>query len=282
MRDVTLAKEVSEKGFAMITTDFVPGSPCWLDLGVPDGTAAARFYGAVFGWEIEPWGTESPEAEGYGFLKLNGRTVGGLGPLTEEGARPAWMIYFHTPDVEATAEAVRRLGGTVRMDPMDVDDAGRMAQFTDPQGGEFAVWQPGKMPGLEVVSEPGSLAWTELYTSDTDAATAFYGELFGWTTSVHPLPAGDGPYLMVTPPGVEDDRMHGGMMQLPPEHLTRNGGRAYWHPVFESTDCDATVAKVAEHGGRVVMGPEDAEMVGRLAVVLDPFGADFVVLTPEG
>jgi predicted enzyme related to lactoylglutathione lyase len=28
------------------------------------------------------------------------------------------------------------------------------------------------------------------------------------------------------------------------------------------------------------MGPEDAEGVGRLAVCVDPAGADFVVLTP--
>lgn len=34
------------------------------------------------------------------------------------------------------------------------------------------------------------------------------------------------------------------------------------------------------NGGRVQMGPQDAEGVGRLAVCLDPANADFVVLTP--
>lgn len=40
----------------MITTDFVPGSPCWLDLGAPDVRAAAAFYGTVLGWEYESMG----------------------------------------------------------------------------------------------------------------------------------------------------------------------------------------------------------------------------------
>ena len=35
-----------------------------------------------------------------------------------------------------------------------------------------------------------------------------------------------------------------------------------------------------ENGGTVQMGPVDAEGVGRMALCLDPFKADFVLLTP--
>lgn len=34
----------------MLSTDYVPGAPNWVDLGTPDVDAAAAFYGAVFGW----------------------------------------------------------------------------------------------------------------------------------------------------------------------------------------------------------------------------------------
>lgn len=261
----------------MITTDFVPGSPCWLDLGAPDVASAAAFYGSVFGWEFQSYG---PEAGGYGVLRRDGKTVGAIGQLTEEGARSAWMIYFKTTDADATAGAVERSGGTVRVAPLDADGEGRMAQFTDPLGGQFAVWQPGKMQGLDAVDEPGSLSWIELYTTDAAAAKEFYGNLFGWQTEDIPLPGGGGTYSLITPSGLPQERMHGGMMQLPAEHLALTGGRPYWHPVFAVTDCDATVAKVTENGGSVQMGPEDAEGVGRLAVCLDPAGADFVVLKP--
>lgn len=75
--------------------------------------------------------------------------------------------------------------------------------------------------------------------------------------------------------------MHGGLMQLPPDQLPQSDGGAYWHPVFGTDDCDATLGRVREAGGSVLMGPEDAEGVGRLAVCTDPAGAEFVVLRPE-
>lgn len=261
----------------MITTDYVPGSPCWLDLGAPDVAAAARFYGSVFGWELDP---PEPEADGYGIFRLGGKSVGGLGPLTESGARSAWMIYFQTPDAEATAAAVERSGGSVRVAPFAPDDEGRMTQLTDPQGGQFAVWQPGTMRGLESVDAPGSLCWTELYTTDAAAAKEFYSFLFGWQTQDMPLPGDGGTYTVVTPADLGPERAQGGIMGLPADHLALAGGRPYWHPVFAVADCDATVAKVTEGGGSVQMGPVDMPDVGRLAVCLDPSGADFVALAP--
>lgn len=261
----------------MITTDFAVGSPCWLDLAVPDAAAAKAFYGGVFGWTFQPFGSGEEE---FGFFQSDGKTVAALGPL-EKGARSAWMIYFSTPDVDAATAKVRSTGGTVRVDPFDVGDHGRMAQYSDPQGGQFAAWQPGKTPGLEVVDEPGSLMWVELYTTDSSSAKQFYGGLFDWAFSDMPMPGdGAGTYTIIGPSGAPQERMHGGLMQVEAETLGLAGGRPYWHPVFHSTDCDATIAKVNELGGSVAMGPADAEGVGRMAVCLDPFGADFVVLRP--
>jgi predicted enzyme related to lactoylglutathione lyase len=277
---VTLGAQDPPKGsITMITTEYVPGSPCWLDLGAPDVPAAAAFYGAVLGWDYESMG-ESEDFEG-GMFKKDGKIVAGLGKLTEEGARSAWMLYYCVSDADATTQAVQEAGGTVRVAPMDLDDWGRMAQYSDPLGGQFAVWQPGTNKGLELVDQPGSLSWTELYTSDAAGAREFYGALFGWQFSDMPLPGDAGAYTLITPSGLPEDRMHGGLMQLRKEDLTLTGGRPYWHPVFAVEDCDAAVAEVAGNGGTVQMGPEDMEGVGRLAVCLDPAGADFVVLTPS-
>ncbi|MEV5972236.1 VOC family protein [Streptomyces sp. NPDC051921] len=264
----------------MITTDFVHGSPCWLDLGAPDVRAAAAFYGSVFGWEYEPMG-DGEEAEG-GMFRKDGKVVAGLGKLTEKGARSAWMIYYTVPDAEATTRAVERAGGTVRVAPRDFDESGRMAQYSDPLGGQFAVWQPGSIKGADLVDETGSLSWTELYTPDAAGAKQFYGDVFGWWFSDMELPGGGGTYSLITPAGLPEERMHGGLMEMAAEDLTLTKGRPSWHPVFNVDDCDAAVARVTENGGSVQMGPEDAEGVGRLAVCLDPSDADFVVLTPTG
>ncbi|MEJ8669285.1 MULTISPECIES: VOC family protein [unclassified Streptomyces] len=263
----------------MITTDLAPGSPCWIDLGAPDVRAAAAFYGAVLGWEYESMG-EGGDMEG-GMFKKDGKTVAGLGKLTEEGARSAWMIYYAVTDADATTQTVERAGGTVRVPPRDLDDWGRMAQYDDPRGGQFAVWQPGKNSGFELADETGSLSWTELYTTDAAGAKEFYSGVFGWQFSDMPMPGGGGgAYTLITPAGQPEERMQGGLMELPVENLVLAGGRPYWHPVFNVTDCDAAVAKVTGNGGSVQMGPDDAEGVGRLAVCVDPSNADFVVLTP--
>ena len=80
-------------------------------------------------------------------LTLDGKTVAAVGPLMEQGATPSWTLYFQTQDANATAEAVRQAGGAVRADPFDVFTQGRMGQFSDPSGGNFAVWQPGDTKG---------------------------------------------------------------------------------------------------------------------------------------
>lgn len=262
----------------MISTAFRAGAPGWIDLGTPDIDTTARFYGSVFGWEFRSFG---PEMGNYGFLLKDGKVIGGLGPLTEEGARSAWMIYFDTADVEATTHAVERSGGTVRMPPTEPAEEGRMAQFTDPQGGQSAAWQPGTMPSMELVNAPGSLLWTELYTTDADAAKRFYGSVFGWETTDTSMPGGEGTYSMISPAGGGEELMQGGLFQLDGRDLPQSGGRAYWHPVFHVEDCDTTVAAVRDNGGTVEMGPEDAEGVGRIAVCTDPAGAEFVLLTPS-
>lgn len=182
----------------MITTDFAPGSPCWLDLGAPDVAAAAAFYGAVLGWDYESMG-EGEDMDG-GMFRKDGKIVAGLGKLTEQGARSAWMIYYRVTDAGATAEAVESRGGTVRVAPRDYGEWGRMAQFSDPLGGQFAVWQPGKDQGFALVDEPGSLSWTELYTTDAAAAKDFYGHVLGWWFSDMELPGGAGTYSSSPPP----------------------------------------------------------------------------------
>ncbi|MGD3109673.1 VOC family protein [Streptomyces sp. YGL11-2] len=263
----------------MITTDFVPGSPCWLDLGAPDVRAATAFYGAVFGWEAAAYGDQ--EEGGYTLFRLGGKAVAAVGPLPEAGARPAWTVYFHTPDAAATAEAVRQAGGEVHTPPTAVGAGdGHYALFTDPQGARFAVWQPAAYPGFEAADGPGELSWTELYTTDGAAARSFYGSVLGWSAQDVPLPGGQGgTYTLLTPASCGEERMHGGLMEVP--EMFRDGGTPYWHPVFGSADCDATATLVKDHGGAVHMGPHTAEGVGRMAVCTDPAGAEFVVLAPE-
>lgn len=257
----------------MLSTDFVFGAPNWIDLGVPDSAAAAAFYGALLGWQLQDAG---PDSGGYGFFTHEGAMVGAVGPLAEEGARPAWTIYFQTSDADATAEAVGKAGGAVRVAPFDVFEEGRTAAFTDPTGAQFGVWQPGNTRGLDAVTRPGSLAWTELHTSDAAAAKDFYGDVFGWQVRDEPM---DGfTYTVARPRGGGDGSDQAGIMQMSQE-MAAGGAVSMWQPYFEVADCDAVCAKAAELGASVYMGAETVEGVGRLAAFADPFGAAFAIIT---
>jgi predicted enzyme related to lactoylglutathione lyase len=260
----------------MLTTDFVAGSPNWVDLGSPDTAASAAFYTSLFGWEYQSAG---PDAGGYGFFTLDGKSVGAVGPLSDEDARPAWTVYFNTPDANDTTKAVEAAGGTVRVPPMDVFSEGRMAAYTDPTGAEFAVWQPGDTKGLGVVTVVNTLAWTELYTPDAEAAKRFYADVFGWVSHEHDM-GGGMIYTTVTPSTGGDNSGQGGIMQISPE-MAAGGLTPRWGIYIEVADSDATVAKAVELGATVLMGPESMEGVGRFAALLDPHGAPFSVITSE-
>ncbi|MFJ4779259.1 VOC family protein [Streptomyces sp. NPDC088762] len=256
----------------MLGTDFRTGSPNWLDLGSPDTAVAVEFYDNVLGWDYVSAG---PDAGGYGFFQLDGKTVAALGPLTEEGARSAWMVHFNTPDIQASAEAVKSGGGTLRMEPMDVMGEGWLAQCTDPQGAQFAMWQPGKTAGLGLASAENTLVWVELHVPDPEAALGFYSALFGWRHTEMEAP-GMTYRVLSTADGDQQDASFGG---IAPQQ--GQGEPSRWTPYFHVPDVDATAAAATANGGSVVMPASDVPEVGRIAWLADPAGAVFALLKPD-
>ncbi|MCX4704959.1 VOC family protein [Streptomyces sp. NBC_01373] len=255
----------------MLTTRYVTGAPNWLDLGTPDIEGASSFYGSLFGWQFRSGG---PEAGGYGFFQLDGRTAAGGMQTTPEQGPPSWTVYFQTPDADATAKAAEHTHGSVLLQPMDVMDRGRMGILADHAGVTFGIWQPAATKGLDVVQEQGSLCWLELYTPDLPAAAGFYHGLFGWETSA--LTFAGGTYTTVHPSGTEPDAMFGGIVPLEDDPTKAAAGA--WLPYFEVPDTDAAVSTAQERGGTVRLPATDLEDVGRIAELADPYGARFAVI----
>ena len=242
-------------------TSYAPGTPSWVDIGVPDTAAAAAFYGGLFGWAHEDMG---PDAGGYGMFKLRGLDVAGVGPQQMLDAPPFWTVYMSVTDVDATAALVTANGGSVVAPPMDVFESGRMAVFQDPAGTFFSAWQPKEHIGCQLVNEPGSFGWNELSTADLGASRAFYAQVFGWTVD-----EGTGTFSI-------DGNMVCGA------HEAGEGEFPSWSVWFTVADCDASVATATELGGSVVMPPNDMDF-GRGAMVADPAGAVFglAAVNPE-
>jgi predicted enzyme related to lactoylglutathione lyase len=244
------------------------GTPAWVDLQVPDVTGALSFYCGLFGWDPGPEGP--PEIGGYRMPRLGGATVAGIGPVMQAGAPPAWTLHFAADDVDAVAARIAAHGGAVLAGPMDVLDAVRMGVFADPAGAVFGITQLRRQGGLEAVNMPGAFAWAELATSDLGGARAFYPAIL---------------------PGVSEKRWSGGFEY----HLLVSAGkevagmfalagsemRPVWTISFQATDVAATATRAVEAGAEVTMGPTTTPGVGTWAVLRDPQGAVFGLLTPS-
>jgi len=247
------------------------GVPSWIDHSSPDPAKASEFYRALFGWDIMEGG---PEYGGYNLATKGGRNVAGIGPQMGGPGPSYWATYVNVDSADDVMEKVRAHGGTVIVEPMDVMDQGRMGVLADPAGALIGIWQPGSMKGAGLVNEPGTLGWNELVTSDVEGSLAFYGAVFGWGHASH-----EG-----GPPGGYTEwkvggRTMGGMMAKPPGMPA--GVPSYWGVYFVVSDVDATVAKATELGGSVFLPAFDSPQ-GRLAGIVDPFGAMFSVINPTG
>ena len=253
------------------TDPWPAGTPCWVDLSVPDVEAAVAFYADVIGWTFVDTG---PDYGGYQIAQMDGRAASGVGPIMQEGQPSAWTVYLASDDVEATAKLIGEHGGSIFAGPMDIADNGRMLIAADPTGGVFGVWQQTGMIGSAVVDEPGAFVWDDARLHDVEAGKRFYADVFGFRYAPLGPDVGGGPADYETfsvgndPAGDRPAGGIGGMMGAPP------GTPSHWLAYFTVADVDASVEAVGDGGGTVLRVPEDTPF-GRIGVVTDPFGAVF-------
>jgi len=116
----------------------------------------------------------------------------------------------------------------------------------------------------------GVISWSELTTSDVDAAKAFYGQLFGW--SFENVPMEDMTYAIAKTNGEEV----AGMMTIPPEAGQMPPA---WTTYVTVDDVDAAAEKAVKLGGKIYVPPQDIPEVGRFCVIRDPQGAYISMIT---
>lgn len=119
----------------------------------------------------------------------------------------------------------------------------------------------------------GRFIWYELITPDVAGAKRFYGDVVGWT--FQDMPGSDMTYSVASANG---DGL-GGLTTIPPEAKAM-GAPPSWSGYVCVDDCDATAEKIKARGGQVIRAPDDIPDIGRFAVVADPFGAVFEIMTP--
>ncbi len=248
-----------------------PGMFCWVELATKDGPAAKKFYTSLFDWGVNDIPSE---AGTYSMVEKKGKEAGALYELgpQQKGVPPHWNSYICVESADDTAAKAKKLGGKVILEPFDVMEHGRMANIQDPTGAVFSVWQPKEHIGAQIVNEPGSFCWNELYTTYSKKAWDFYSNLFGWSREPMQTPTGE--YTIFK----KGDAQAAGMMQISKE---MGATPPHWMVYFAVDDSDRTVEQAKGMGAQVMVPPTNIPNIGRFAVLNDPQGADFAVIRLE-
>src|SRR5690349_10793866 len=119
----------------------------------------------------------------------------------------------------------------------------------------------------------GRHVWSELMTTDTKSAEAFYDKVVGWTSE--PFPQSPMPYTAFKPRG-GGSNVAGLMpqpagMNMPP----------FWSLYIAVPDFAEAVDNVKRLGGTTMSDVIDVPTVGRMQMLKDPQGAAFYVIQPE-
>ncbi len=116
---------------------------------------------------------------------------------------------------------------------------------------------------------PNALCHFELITNDPQKCKAFYGALFDWQFDDKSMPG----YTLINA-GADPT---GGIMPKPPD-----APGACSNVYFSVDDIDATLAKVIEQDGKVLVPKTAIPGVGNFAIFADPEGIPVGIMQPQG
>jgi predicted enzyme related to lactoylglutathione lyase len=117
----------------------------------------------------------------------------------------------------------------------------------------------------------GLFCWVEHATADLTAAKDFYDRVVGLKTKEVPMPGeAPGNYTMWT---LDGERDVGGAHVLGDEEK-QHGVPPHWLPYVSVDDIEATAAKAKQLGGEVMVEPFEIPNTGKMAVLVDPTGAN--------
>ncbi|HSK48716.1 MAG TPA: VOC family protein [Coriobacteriia bacterium] len=255
----------------------------WIDLAASDLEAQTKFYETLFGWTHEDVSTQPRQV--YRLFSLNGAQVAGASPMTSQHQFPArihstWNTYITVGDLDEVVASAAQLGAKIIVPPMDVMSR-RIAGVQDPTGAVVYFRQPSSQDERFAVGELGTLMWSDLNTSDPQAAMDFYSKLLGWDVKPSPTQSGM-PYWMIEVAGEQVGGITRQRTSFMPRSHTQNketGDAPSWLVYFGVPSASEAARTVRAENGAVLMEPMDVGPT-TFATFADPGGAVFTVMEP--
>jgi uncharacterized protein len=122
---------------------------------------------------------------------------------------------------------------------------------------------------------PGTFCWTDLTTTDQDAAKRFYGSLFGW--EAEDMPVGQGAFYSMM-------RLRGkdvAAIAPQPQQQREAGAPPAWNSYVSVENADTMFERATALGATAHAPAFDVMQAGRMAVLQDPQGAYFELWQPR-
>jgi uncharacterized protein len=121
-----------------------------------DQTRMARFYEQAFGWRTQALGAEmdnyvlaTTSETGEAGLRQPGAIDGGFFAKTPGSPAQHPSIVIAVDDMKESLERVRKAGGTVLGEPMELSGVGLYVSFIDTEGNRVSMLQPVPRNGPE-------------------------------------------------------------------------------------------------------------------------------------
>jgi predicted enzyme related to lactoylglutathione lyase len=255
------------------------GAFAWIILATSDPSAASNFYRRAFGWREVPTPLTT-------LLVKNGGPVAGIvehrsyKSIRKEPLN--WLPFVRVASIAETCARFEELGGGVLIASQDAG-VGLAAVVRGITGEALGLWQTPATEGASPVAMgPDVCAWFELVTPDPEKAIPFYRAAFGWRI------ADEGGYTFLS-----DERGHfGGIVKLQGDWedyaFLAAIGRArgdklkvppHWMIFLAVDDCEIFVDYAESLGAVVNSRAEPLHAVGTFAVLRDPQGVYFSILS---
>ena len=241
------------------------GKAVWFDLVTEDVDAATEFYSTVFGWSF----TELQDNV-YAVASNDGQPVAAVAAF-EDGdqnrGEAVWLVSISVEDIAAAARLAVVGGGTVLEGPEVLPGRGEYVLVQDPQGALVMLLNAEDGDPADTGVARNGWLWTELWTSDREAATTFYKSLVGYSSTTVADDGGQ-PIDVLG----RDGKARVTILDTPLTEVDPN-----WLPYLLVDDVEMAAKKIAAAGGKVIIPPQRDSRNFDIAVVADPTGGVFAI-----
>eukprot|EP00128_Syssomonas_multiformis_P003792 Colp12_sorted_trinity150504_noHs@19 len=260
------------------------GAFIWHDLVSSDISCSVKFLTAVFEeWDVKTITVSGPRAdeeEEYSTIAVKSQEISGLVPLRNNDEAGHILPYIKVDSVDRAVRLAANNGGSVVLPHYTIPGVGEFAVLLDPWGAKFAVWknsaeyENAAKEGKSRGADSHHFGWHELLCHEVQAATVFYGRLFGWRF-FQQFPG----YTVICLPG------HSSIKGTVIGSITKIGRgsarKPSWISYVTIPSVKGTTASAVKRGAHVVTEPVRVIGFGTYSVLEDPSGVVFGIAQEE-